>query len=121
MLEDLHAGITPSSASGDYSDVTVISPYGVIPWPKVSCLNDEEALATISSAAPLGGVWGFVVAGLGGVFSGLLGAGCDGPVAADAFEITGKEIREKLAGLPFYNRPNKAPYLGSNSPAGCDS
>jgi len=31
MLEDLHAGISPSSASGDYSDVTVSSPYGVIP------------------------------------------------------------------------------------------
>ena len=42
MLEDLHAGITPSSASGDYSDVTVSSLYGVIPWPKVSRLNDEE-------------------------------------------------------------------------------
>ena len=42
MLEDLHAGITPSSASGDYSDVTVSSPCGVIPWPKVSRLNDEE-------------------------------------------------------------------------------
>ena len=42
MLEDLHAGISPSSASGDYSDVTVSSPYGVIPWPKVSRLNDEE-------------------------------------------------------------------------------
>src|ERR1019366_7784214 len=42
MLEDLHSGISPSSASGDYSDVTVSSPYGVIPWPKVSRLNDEE-------------------------------------------------------------------------------
>ena len=42
MLEDLHAGISPSSASGDYSDVTVSSPYGVIPWPKVSRLNDDE-------------------------------------------------------------------------------
>ncbi|SRR6266481_3472552 len=30
MLEDLHAGISPSSAAGDYSDVTVSSPYGVI-------------------------------------------------------------------------------------------
>jgi hypothetical protein len=28
MLEDLHAGISPSSASGDFSDVTVSSPYG---------------------------------------------------------------------------------------------
>jgi hypothetical protein len=40
LLEDLHAGISPSSAAGDYSDVTVSSPYGVIPWPKVSRLND---------------------------------------------------------------------------------
>ena len=39
--EDLHAGTSPSSASGDYADVTVSSPYGVIPWPKVSRLNDE--------------------------------------------------------------------------------
>jgi hypothetical protein len=42
MLEDLHAGLSPSSASGDYSDVSVSSPYGVIPWPKVSRLNDDE-------------------------------------------------------------------------------
>jgi len=42
MLEDLHAGISPSSASGDYSDVKVNTPYGVIPWPKVSRLNDDE-------------------------------------------------------------------------------
>ena len=42
MLEDLHAGISPSSAAGDYSDVTVSSPYGVIPWSAVSRLNDDE-------------------------------------------------------------------------------
>jgi hypothetical protein len=42
MLEDLHAGISPSSAAGDKSDVTVSSPYGAIPWPKVSRLNDDE-------------------------------------------------------------------------------
>jgi hypothetical protein len=41
-LEDLHAGISPSSAAGDYSDVVVNSPYGSIPWPQVSRLNDEE-------------------------------------------------------------------------------
>jgi hypothetical protein len=29
-------------ASGYYSDVTVSSAYGVIPWPKVSRLNDDE-------------------------------------------------------------------------------
>jgi hypothetical protein len=33
---------SPSSASGDYADVTVTSPFGVIPWPKVSRLNDDE-------------------------------------------------------------------------------
>jgi hypothetical protein len=42
ILEDFHAGISPSSASGDYSDVTVSSPYGAVPWPKVSRLNDDE-------------------------------------------------------------------------------
>ncbi len=42
ILEDFHAGTSPSSASGDYADVTVTSPYGVIPWPKVSRLNDDE-------------------------------------------------------------------------------
>ncbi len=42
MLEDLHAGTSPSSACRDYSDVTVSTPYGVIPWPKVSRLNDDE-------------------------------------------------------------------------------
>ena len=41
-LEDLHAGISPSSAAGDYSDVLVNSPYGAIPWPQVSRFNDEE-------------------------------------------------------------------------------
>jgi hypothetical protein len=42
VLEDLHAGICPDSASGDYSDVRVSSPSGDIPWPKVSRLNDDE-------------------------------------------------------------------------------
>jgi len=41
-LEDLHAGISPSSAAGDYSDVQVVSPYGAIPWPEVSRFNDDE-------------------------------------------------------------------------------
>ena len=42
MLEDLHAGISPTSARGDYSDVNVSTPYGVIPWLKVSRLSDDE-------------------------------------------------------------------------------
>ena len=41
-LEDLHVGTLPDSAAGDYSDVQVSSPYGVIPWPEVSRLNDDE-------------------------------------------------------------------------------
>ena len=41
-LEDLHAGITPSSMAGDYSDVKVVTPYGEIPWGKVSRISDEE-------------------------------------------------------------------------------
>ncbi|MGO9896115.1 MAG: hypothetical protein ACLPX8_18105, partial [Bryobacteraceae bacterium] len=40
-LEDLHAGIAPSSVSGDYSAVTVTSPHGAIPLPRVSRLNDD--------------------------------------------------------------------------------
>jgi len=42
VLENFHSGVAPSSACGDYSDVTVSSPYGTIPWPRVSRLNDEE-------------------------------------------------------------------------------
>ena len=41
-LEDLHAGIAPSSATGDYADVIVTTPFGTIPWPRVSRLNDED-------------------------------------------------------------------------------
>jgi hypothetical protein len=31
MFEDLHAGITPDSQTGDYTDVVPRSPYGEIP------------------------------------------------------------------------------------------
>ena len=41
-LEDLHAGIFPSSKTGDYKDVKVVSPYGEIPWNRVSRISDEE-------------------------------------------------------------------------------
>jgi hypothetical protein len=41
-LEDLHAGTFPGSATGDYRDVKVISPYGEIPWNRVSRISDEE-------------------------------------------------------------------------------
>src|SRR5437899_10086611 len=52
MLEDLHAGITPNShtgdrrpATGDYTEVVVRSPYGEIPWPRLSWPSDEEMKA----------------------------------------------------------------------------
>jgi hypothetical protein len=41
-LEDLHAGTSPSSKTGDYSDVKVVTPYGEIPWNQVSRFNDDE-------------------------------------------------------------------------------
>ena len=42
LLEDLHSGTCPSSKAGDYSDVTVVTPYGEIPWPRLSRISDEE-------------------------------------------------------------------------------
>jgi hypothetical protein len=42
VLEDLHAGIAPSSKAGDYSDVVVHTPFGEIPWARLSRLGDEE-------------------------------------------------------------------------------
>ena len=42
VLEDFHAGITPYSEAGDYSDVFVKTPAGEIPWSKLSRLSDEE-------------------------------------------------------------------------------
>jgi len=45
QLEELHAGITPASQSGDYEDVKVVSPYGEIPWNQVSRISDEEMKA----------------------------------------------------------------------------
>jgi hypothetical protein len=42
FLEDLHSGTTPASKTGDYSDVKVVTPYGEIPWQKLSRISDEE-------------------------------------------------------------------------------
>jgi hypothetical protein len=41
-LEELHAGIFPSSHTGDYTDVNVSSPYGEIPWHRVGRISDED-------------------------------------------------------------------------------
>jgi hypothetical protein len=38
-LEDVHAGIFPSSQSGDYSDVKVVTPYGEIPWTRLGRIS----------------------------------------------------------------------------------
>ena len=44
-LEDFHAGIHPNSKTGDYADVKVVSPYGDIPWERLSRLSDDEMRA----------------------------------------------------------------------------
>jgi len=41
-LEDLHASIFPSSQTGDYTDVKVVSPYGEIAWNRLGRISDEE-------------------------------------------------------------------------------
>lgn len=41
-LETLHAGTFPPSATGDYTDVKVVTSYGEIPWTKVSRISDDE-------------------------------------------------------------------------------
>jgi hypothetical protein len=41
-LEILHSGTSPSSKTGDFSDVKVVSPYGEIPWSKLSRFDDGE-------------------------------------------------------------------------------
>ena len=42
FLEDLHAGIHPDTATGDYTDVKVVSPYGEIPWNRFGRISDGE-------------------------------------------------------------------------------
>ena len=42
VLEDLHAGVSPSSKSGDYLDVEIRTPFGAIPWNKLSRFDDAE-------------------------------------------------------------------------------
>lgn len=42
VLEDLHAGTAPDSKAGDYSDVVVVTPFGEIPWRRLSRFDDAE-------------------------------------------------------------------------------
>ena len=41
-LENLHSGMSPSSETGDYSDIKVVSPRREIEWNRLSRLDDEE-------------------------------------------------------------------------------
>jgi len=41
-IEDVHAGIEPSSRTGDFSDVKVVTPCGEIPWDKLSRIRNDE-------------------------------------------------------------------------------
>jgi hypothetical protein len=45
VLEDFHAGKVPSSQTGDYSDVKVVTPYGEIQWEALSRISDAEMKA----------------------------------------------------------------------------
>ncbi len=45
VIENYHCGIIPSSKTGDYTDVKVVTPYGEIPWNELSRINDEEMKA----------------------------------------------------------------------------
>ena len=42
FLEALHAATWPASHSGDYSDVTVVTPAGTIPWEQLARISDPE-------------------------------------------------------------------------------
>ncbi len=41
-IEDLHSGVFPTSKTGDFSDVKVVTPYGEIAWNDLSRISDEE-------------------------------------------------------------------------------
>jgi hypothetical protein len=42
VLAEFHSGTVPGSRAGDFSDVRVVSPYGEIPWKRLSRLSDDE-------------------------------------------------------------------------------
>jgi hypothetical protein len=41
-IEDIHAGVEPTSKAGDFSDVKVVTPFGEIPWNNLSRIGDDE-------------------------------------------------------------------------------
>ncbi len=44
VIENYHCGEFPQSEKGDYSDVTVVTPSGEIPWNEVSRISDPEMM-----------------------------------------------------------------------------
>lgn len=44
FLEELHMGTYPTSKTGDFSDVKVVTPFGEIPWNDLSRINDKEMM-----------------------------------------------------------------------------
>jgi hypothetical protein len=42
FLETLHSGTVPDSATGDYGDVKVVTPFGEIAWTQLSRISDAE-------------------------------------------------------------------------------
>jgi hypothetical protein len=42
FLEDLHAGLSPCSATGGYANVRVVAPDREFPWEQLSRLDDNE-------------------------------------------------------------------------------
>ena len=45
VIEEYHAGKVPRSQTGDFTDVTVVTPFGEIPWTKVRRISDAEMKA----------------------------------------------------------------------------
>ena len=41
-IEDVHAGVEPSSKAGDFSDAKLVTPYGEIPWNRLSRISNDE-------------------------------------------------------------------------------
>ena len=41
-IEDIHAGVEPSSKAGDFSDARLVTPYGEIPWNNLSRIRNDE-------------------------------------------------------------------------------
>ena len=50
-IEDIHAGITPVSHTGDFSDVVIVDAAGnKIPWNKASRISQAEMKAILQTA-----------------------------------------------------------------------